>query len=147
LSQSNTRLAVALQRLPAVLRFLGLFDYRADWGFAEALNGQKHRRREIHFKKQYLEMFFPFRPFQPLSTMHYLGLNLGRLKKGNVDCTVSFSFHRFLSDNSIRTKPMMTAMSMALPMLKTYISVIGAGVGVGSGLAAGASFTPMAVSA
>lgn len=53
--------------------------------------------------------------------------------------------YRFLSSN--RAKPMMTAMSMALPMPKTYVSVIGAGVGVGAGAAAGASSTNRAVSA
>ena len=41
----------------------------------------------------------------------------------------------------------MTAISMALPMPKTYVSVIGAGVGVGAGVVAGASSTFMAVCA
>ena len=55
--------------------------------------------------------------------------------------------YRLLSSNSIRTNPTITAMSIALPIAKTYVSVIGAGVGVGPGVATGASNTPMAVSA
>jgi hypothetical protein len=42
---------------------------------------------------------------------------------------------------------MMTAMSIAMPVLNTYVSVIGAGVGVGAGVGAGADSTFMAVSA
>jgi hypothetical protein len=53
--------------------------------------------------------------------------------------------YRFL--NISTTKPMMTAMSIAMPVPNTYVSVIGAGVGVGAGVAAGVSSTPMAVSA
>ena len=60
-------------------------------------------------------------------------------------CCCLLDVHLFLS--SSRTKPMMTAMRMALPMPNTYVSVMGAGVGVGAGVAAGASSTSMNVSA
>ena len=53
--------------------------------------------------------------------------------------------YRFLSSNS--AKPTITAMSIAMPVLNTYVSVMGAGVGVGAGVAVGAFSTFMPVSA
>jgi hypothetical protein len=71
-----------------------------------------------------------------------------KLKKGERSVAWFLSdAYRFLSIRMI-TMPITTiAIIAAAPIPKTYMSVIGAGVGVGAGVAAGASSTNKAVSA
>jgi hypothetical protein len=69
-----------------------------------------------------------------------------KLKKGESE--VAFlAAYRLLSIRIIISPITIIAIIAAVPMPKTYVSVIGAGVGVGGGVSAGTSSTVMAVSA
>ena len=81
----------------------------------------------------------------PLLRLQFTIIQWLNLKKGKVICVTSFGIYRLLSNS--KAKPIMTTMRMALPMPKTYVSVIGAGVAVGTGVASGASSTVKAVTA
>jgi hypothetical protein len=67
-------------------------------------------------------------------------------KRGKI-VLLLFRAYRFLSISTITIVATTIAIMAAVPMPNTYVSVIGAGVGVGGGVACGGSTTFMAVTA
>ena len=70
-----------------------------------------------------------------------------KLKKGKWVCAVSFGVYRFLSSRKSSSPTAMIATIMPAVAGTKYMSATDAGVGVGAGVASGASSTFTAVSA